>query len=164
MTELQVYLSGLLAAAFIVAATAIRYSDVRWQMLRTISAIALNWCVGASYAWFSSDYTPWGLSIAIDAAAAGAIMLHPAVRTQAYIGLFYFFQIACHVAFGFRGILGLETSETFYYDAITYIAWAQLAALGVWCGACWLPVHRVWRSGDAAHSRARNLHHGGKET
>ena len=78
-------------------------------------------------------------------------------------GLFYFFQIAAHIALGIRSLLGIPTDAIFYYDAITYVAWAQLLALGAWSGGIWILVHRPGHSGDALHRRAGHFHLRGKK-
>lgn len=133
-------------------------------MLRTMAAIVLNWLAGIIYVHNTGNATPWHYNIFIDAAAAAAIMYHPASRVQGYIGLFYGFQIAGHVTFGARQLLGIPTDEVFYYDAITYVAWAQLAALGVWSGAIWVAdlVYRLWNYRHADHRRAGYFSLGGK--
>lgn len=164
MTDLPAFSAGMLFTVLLVLSTCWRYGEQREQMLRTMTVIILNWFAGIVYVSNTENPTPWHYNIFIDAAAAIAVMYHPAGRVQGYIGLFYFFQISAHVAFGARRLLGIPTDEIFYYDAITYVAWAQLAALGVWCGGVWLAdlVHRFGFSGDAPHNRAGHFNLGGK--
>jgi hypothetical protein len=151
MTELLAYMAGLFTMLLAVALTAWLHRGQRPQMLRTAGAILLNWLVGFVYVQNTGNFTPWHFSIFVDAAAALAVMYHPAGRVQGFIGLFYFFQIAGHTAFGIRRLLGLPADPVFYYDAITWVAWAQLAAMGVWCGGIWIgsAVRRMRDRGDA---------------
>jgi hypothetical protein len=155
MTELPAYMGGLFAMLLVAVLTTWWHPEQRKQMLRTAAAILLNWLAGTVYVQNTGNYTPWHFSIFIDAAAALAVMYHPAGRAQGFIGLFYFFQIAGHTAFGIRRLLGLPADPVFYYDAITWVAWAQLAAMGVWCGGIWIGsgVRRLRGRGDASDRR-----------
>jgi len=157
MTELPIFAVGLFIMLVLAALTAMRQKEISWQIVRCAAAILVNWIAGTLYVWRTGDFTPWHFSIFIDAAAALAVMYHPAGRVQGCIGLFYLFQIAFHVAFGIRTILHMSADPIYYYDAITYIAWAQLAAMGLWCGGVWMGdfLHRLRHRHDAAARRAR---------
>lgn len=165
MTDLPAFATGLLITTLLVAFTSWRRADQRNQLLRTMAAVALNWIVGLIYVQNTGNLTPWHYNIFIDALAAAGVMWHPAGKVQGYIGLFYFFQIAAHIAYGIRDVLGIPTDAIFYYDAITYIAWAQLIALGAWCGGIWIAssVHRPWPRIYARHHRAGILDHRGEK-
>jgi hypothetical protein len=138
MTEAPVYLSGLVVASLVAFVTGWRFKPHRWQLWRVAGAIFLNWLLGTAYVLKTGDYTPWMFSIVLDAITAAAVMWHPAGRTQVYIGLFYALQIAGHIGYGGRRLFGMEASALFYYDALTWIAWAQLLAIGVWAGGLWV--------------------------
>jgi hypothetical protein len=137
MTDLPAYAGGLLTMLVVVGFTAHRFTNERWQLARVALAIFLNWLAGASYVIATENYTPWHFSIFIDALAAFAVMWQPAGRVQGFIGLFYLLQIAGHTAFGVRRLFGLGADPLYYYDAITFVAWAQLLAMGVWSGGLW---------------------------
>jgi hypothetical protein len=161
MTDLPAYATGLFVMLALACLTANHFEQERWAVVRSAGAILANWIAGAVYVATTDNHTPWHFSIFIDALAALAVMYHPAGRVQGAIGLFYFLQIAGHIAFGFRRVLGMEADAIFYYDAITYVAWAQLAAMGVWCGGIWgrSLVHRVRNRRDASnrHASARHI-------
>lgn len=160
MTELPAYAAGLMAMLALCGFTIRRHPGERWQIIRCAGAILFNWIAGVIYVRQTGDYTPWAFSIFIDALAALAVMFHPAGRVQGYIGLFYLLQIACHTGFGLREWLSYRTDSILYYDAITWIAWAQLAAMGGWCSAIWGDdiLHRMRDRRHAADSRARRAH------
>lgn len=151
MTELPAYLTGLVSMLVLVGLTAFRHKMQREQVLRSAAAILFNWIAGSLYVSFTEDYTPWHFSIFIDAICAFIVMWQPAGRVQGFIGLFYFLQIAGHTAFGLRYLTGYPNDPIFYYDAITYVAWAQLLAMGAWCVGIWgSPVFRFVR--DRVHA------------
>lgn len=157
MTDWPAYLAGLLGMLVLAALTVRWHPRERWQIVRCALAILINWIAGMIYVWQTRDYTPWAFNIFIDAAAALAVMYHPAGRVQGFLGLFYLFQIAGHTAFGVRQWLGLPADPVYYYNTITWIAWAQLAAMGGWCGAIWSGdlVHWLRDRRDARDRRAR---------
>ena len=161
MTDLPAYLAGLLATLAAALFTGWRFPTWRGQLWRVAIAIFLNWAAGVAYVQATGDYTPWMFWIAADAITAMAVMWHPAGRMQVYIGLFFALQIAGHIAFGGRQLVGLPADPIFYYDAVTYVAWAQLAAIGVWTGGIWVgsvvPRHRNRRA--PVDRRARLGHH-----
>lgn len=158
MTNAPTFALGMAAMLVAVSLTAYAHSkgEVREQILRTAAAILINWIAGLIYVSTTDNYTPWHFSIFIDALAAFAVMFHPAGRVQGFVGLFYFVQIAGHIAFGLRTMLHMSVDPIYYYDAITYVAWAQLAAMGAWCGGVWIGdlLHRLRPRGDASDSRA----------
>lgn len=150
------YASGLAVMLFVITVTLLRRPGEVITIGRTMLVILLNWVAGVAWVKASGDYTPWAFNILIDSAAATAIMWKPAGRAQGYIGLFYMLQITAHIAFGMRTIFDIRTDAIFYYHAITYVAWAQLAALGVWAGGVWMGdlLHRVRSLGPARLGRA----------
>jgi len=156
------FLAGLIAIAFLSACTAWRDVRSREQLSRAIVVIVLNWCAGMAYVQNSGNLTPWQFNIFIDSASAAVILWHPAGRAQAYIGLFYMLQIAFHAAYGIREVLDQRVDQLFYYDAITWIAWGQLLAMGTWCSGIWgKDAVRRWR--DHSHAldcRKSHSHHG----
>ena len=160
MTELPVYMNGLFAMLAIAGLTAWRHVDERSALMRTAGAIFANWVAGLVYVQNTGNLTPWHFNIFIDALAAAAVLYHPAGRAQGFIGLFYGFQIAFHVAVGFRLLLDFPVDLLFYYDAITWIAWAQLLAIGGWCGTVWgrSALHRFWRCSLEADRLAGRRH------
>ena len=160
MTDLPAFTVGIVTAVTLAALTCWRFPDQRPQLLRTALAIWLNWIAGLFYVNVTDNLTPWHYSIFIDAVAAAGVMWHPAGRVQGYIGLFYMLQIAAHIAYGIRDLLGIPTDAVFYYDAITYIAWAQLFAIGAWSSGIWISVLRP--GGNAHDRRAGNIHSGEK--
>ena len=156
------YMSGLFAISLLCLVTAWRKATQREQILRTVLVIFLNWCAGLAYIQNSGDMTPWQFNIFIDSAAAAIILWHPAGRVQAYVGLFYMIQIAFHTAYGIREVFGQSVDQIFYYDAITFIAWGQLLALGAWCGGIWGKdaVRGLRDHGHALDRRKGNSHNG----
>lgn len=160
MTELPAYLAGLVAISAVAFVTGWRFREWRNQLWRVSTAVFLNWALGTVYVAFTGDYTPWMFWIALDFVTAVAVMWHPAGRMQVYIGLFYALQIAGHIAFGGRRLVGLSADPIWYYDAVTYVAWAQLGAIGVWAGGIWVGamLHRDRNSRPALHRGARLGH------
>lgn len=158
MTEMPIYLAGLLVAVAALLITGCKMPGCRAQLWRVAAAVGLNWLAGLTYVEISGDFTPWKFSIVADIAAAAAVMWHPAGRAQCYIGIFYFLQIAGHIGFGARSILGYDPDPVYYYDAITWVAWGQLAAIGAWTGGLWIGhiVHSHRDSRDAVDSLARH--------
>lgn len=165
MTDLPAFTVGIVIAGIIAAITCLRFPDQRPQLLRTALAIWMNWIAGLLYVHTTGNMTPWHFNIFIDAVAAAGVMWHPAGKVQGYIGLFYFFQIAAHIAFGIRSLLGIPNDAIFYYDAITYVAWAQLIALGSWSGGIWITdiLHRTRTGGHARDHSAGHFHLWGKK-
>lgn len=161
MTELPAYLIGLFAACMACLVTAHYHRASSEQLVRTAGVIALNWVAGVLYVSASGVYTPWAFNIALDTLCAAAIMLHPAGRAQAYIGLFYCAQIAFHCAFGMHEASGFPADGAAYYDAITWIAWGQLAAMGAWCVGILVGDHRRSHR-HALSNRPGHNHHGGR--
>lgn len=157
MTELPAYLTGLVVTALIALLTAGFHRHERAQVVRVAFAIIAVWAIGTVYVYGTGNYTPWKFSIMLDIAAAAVIMVRPASRAQALIGMLYFLQIAGHVAYGGRITFGYDASPVYYYDALTIVAWAQLFALGAWCGGIWLGtlVHGRWHRRHEVHRRAR---------
>ena len=155
VTDLPQYAAGLAIMLAMVCLTCFWHAEPRAQMLRSAAAIAANWLAGVIYVHNTGNMTPWHFSILIDTLAAFAVMYHPAGKVQGFIGLFYCFQIAGHIAFGARQMLGLGADAIFYYDSITYVAWGQLVAMGVWCGGIWIAdlVHRLRDSRHTHHVR-----------
>lgn len=156
------YMSGLFTISLLCLVTAWRKAAQREQILRATAVIVSNWCAGLAYVQNSGNLTPWQFNIFIDSASAAVILWHPAGRAQAYIGLFYMLQIAFHAAYGIREVLGQQVDQLFYYDAITWIAWGQLLAMGTWCSGIWgKDAVRRWR--DHSHAldcRKSHSHHG----
>jgi len=157
MTELPVYLTGLILALGFAVVTALRHPACREPLLRTAAAILGCWIAGVAYTATTDDLTPWHFNIFLDAVTATVVMMNPAGRTQGTIGLLYFVQIAWHTAFGIQIFSGNKPDEQFYYDAITWVAWAQLAVLGIWCGGIEHDnrVRTLRNSRDASSSRPR---------
>lgn len=155
MTSLPAYALGLLAIVLLTGLTGWKHLESRGQLWRVGAALALNWGAGLLYVSNTGNYTPWQFSIFIDSAAALTILFHPAGRAQAYIGLFYLFQIAGHIAYGGRHLLGYPADPVYYYDAITWVAWAQLLAVGVWSIGLWCGdiLHRIRDRGHALDRR-----------
>lgn len=160
MTEIHAFMVGLFVMLAVVAPTAAAHRDQREQMLRTAVAILCNWIAGVAYVSITDNHSAWHFNIFIDAAAAFAVMFHPAGKVQGFIGLFYLIQIAGHVAFGIRRLTGMSADPIYYYDAITYVAWLQLAAMGAWCGGVWIGnlLHHLRHRGDAPDRRASHSH------
>jgi hypothetical protein len=157
MTELPAYLAGLIVCALFALAVGWLEKDYRGQLWRVAGALAVNWCAGFLYVTNTGNETPWQFSIFIDSMCAAVIMLRPTGRTQVYIGLFYMLQIACHIAYGGRQLLKLPVDAVLYYDTITWIAWAQLLAVGVWGSGIWgrNRLHRFWPVRHAPYRAAR---------
>jgi len=164
MTSLAAYASGLLCIVLLAGVTGWRHSDARWQLWRVAFVLAVNWFAGFVFVTTTGNYTPWAYSLAIDAAAALAIMYRPAGKVQGLFGLTYFFQIAGHVAYGGRGLFGLPADPLYYYDAITAVAWLQLLAVGAWSAGIWgrSAVHSLGHLGHALVSRKGARNDGGQ--
>lgn len=155
MTELPAYALGLLCAIILAIFTGWRNNEWRWQLWRVAGVIAINWFIGLLYTHNTGNPTPWAFNIFIDSAAAFVVMFHPAGRVQSYIGLFYALQIAGHISFGGRRLMGYHADPVFYYDAITIVAWGQLVAIGMWAGGIWGKslLHRFRDRGHAVDRR-----------
>lgn len=163
MTSLAAYASGLLFAVLLSLYTGWKHEEAREQLWRVAAAILINWFAGLLYIRNTGNFSPWEFNLFIDSAAAFAVMWRPAGRVQGYIGLFYFFQIAAHVAYGIRDWAKMPNDPVFYYEAITLVAWAQLGALGAWTGGIWGKrfLHRVWHRGNAPDCRKGTAHSAG---
>lgn len=133
-----VYLSGLLAMLTVATWTAMAHKDVREQVLRTAGAICIVWALGVLYISNTGNYDPWEFNLFIDGAAMMAILWHPAGRGQAAVGWLYILQMAYHGYYGGRELAGWSNDILLYYDVLTFIAYLQLLAAGVWCGGIWL--------------------------
>lgn len=129
----------------------------RWQIWRSVVAIAFNWLAGTVYITETGDYTPWQFSLFIDSGAALAILYHPAGREQAFLGWSYGLQIAAHIVFGALVTAGYSPPQDAYYRYLTYIAFVQLLILGDWSigGRLENYLRRLWPRFDATYRRAR---------
>jgi hypothetical protein len=161
LTSLPSFATGIsIVMTFVALILWQNWSPACKPVLRTALAILSNWLTGVLYVQLTGDYVPWHFNIVIDGLAAFIVMYHPAGKPQGYIGLFYITQIACHIAFGIRnlGIIGEPGESTVYYDTITWIAWAQLIAIGVWCGGIWHNAHfcriRHWNHVQTRNARS----------
>jgi hypothetical protein len=157
MLDLPAYMLGLFGVLALVGLAAERFEECREPLLRTGASVLGCWLAGVVYVQTTDDYTPWHFNIFIDALAASVIMLHPAGRLQGAIGLLYFGQIAWHTAFGIQILSGNMPDALFYYNAITWVAWAQLAVLGAWGGGILYGsrVRTVRHSRNAPRTRTR---------
>jgi len=160
MTSLAAYMTGLGCVVLFCLYTGWKHEEAREQLWRVAAAILINWCAGMLYIGNTGNQAPWEFNLFIDSAAAFAVMWRPAGRVQGYIGLFYFFQIAAHVAYGIRDWAKMPNDPVFYYEAITLVAWAQLVALGAWAGGIWGKrfLHRLGHRGNA-HDRRKGTAH-----
>jgi hypothetical protein len=100
----------------------------RGAVERCASVLMLNWLAGYCFnAWFGT-FTPWAWSALIDTVSAVVILWHPAGRAQAILGGSYVAQLVCHFLYAATSIW----TQHEYWQALTFIAWAQLAVLGIW--------------------------------
>jgi len=164
VTSVVAYASGLFCVALLAGFTGWRRKEVRWQIWRVGFVLAANWFLGFVFVTQTGNYTPWIFSLLIDALAAFAIMYRPAGKIQGLIGLTYFFQIAGHIAYGGRGLIGLETDPLYYYDALTFVAWVQLLAVGAWGAGIWgkCALHSLGYLGHALDRRKGARNDGGQ--
>lgn len=137
MLDMPSYAIGLFLVCIMAFITGSLFENSREQLWRSAGAILANWCVGMLYVYNTGNTSPWAFNIFIDSVAAATVLFHPAGRAQVYIGLFFAFQLAGHIAFGGRELLGLYADPFYYYDAITLVAWGQLLAMGVWGAGIW---------------------------
>lgn len=139
------YTIGLiLVGAFALATGAVLWRE---QLLRSCAAVVANWMIGTAFITLTGWTDCWGFNIILDAATATLVLWHPASRMQALIGVSYCVQIAMHIGYGTAKIdlfvIGARADPWKYYDALTAIAWIQLALLGGWGSGLWL-----WRIAD----------------
>lgn len=102
----------------------------RDAMSRVASALILNWVAGYLFNEVFHTTTPWAWSFAIDTVSAVIVLWSPACRWQALIGASYIVQIMMHAMFA----LGRWHPHS-YWEALTAVAWLQLALLLLWGGA-----------------------------
>jgi len=140
-TDWPFYLASMLLVFGLAAWTAWKYEEERGTLVWVIFAIGFNWCAGRAFVLMTEDSAPWQFNIFIDSMAAFAILWPPSSRWQSIIACFYFAQLAFHAVYGSEKLLNLSIGEVLYYKTITWIALAQLIAVGVWCGGRWLRNH-----------------------
>lgn len=99
------------------------------SMTRTILAIAGNYVISFAYTWTTKDPDPWPLFMALDFATALVILIRPAGRAQAIIGLTYIMQIAIHTSYA---LAGSGADGRIYWWLITAFAFLQLILIGGW--------------------------------
>lgn len=162
MASLVSYVMGLLVVSSLLLWAGNAKKSVRGQVWRVVLVIMLNWCCGVTYITATGDQAPWEFNILIDTLSAFAILSNPVSRPQAYIGICYLAQICAHTAYGIREFFKFPNDVVFYYDALTLVAWTQLAVMGMWaCGIGGsIVLHRLRGGRNARSLRAASLHIG----
>lgn len=154
MTELPTFAFGLLVAVFLALAAGTSL------MQRVALVLLANWLVLTAYVDATNNYTPWAMCFVVDALSAWAVMRRPASCPQATIGMLYLGQMSWHLVFGVREAINLPADAIFYYDAVTYIAWGQVAVLGVWTGGAMADrILSRWPMGYEVARRLGLVHH-----
>jgi hypothetical protein len=126
------YGCGLTAAMLAASLTVSAYPN--WRLACAALAVFVNWVVGTTFAMTSGVTDGWWFSLAIDAAAAVAILYGLSSQWQVALGLTYCLQIAMHIAYA-----ALPLGDPWpYYSALTAIAWLQLMMVVGWSGDIWL--------------------------
>jgi hypothetical protein len=130
-----IYSFGL-AVALVVAYITVAVT-LDWRVFRVITAIAINWCLGSAFTYFTEITDGWWFNILIDGLAAWVILYSPSGKCQSALGVSYCIQIAMHVGYGARVLLIGDADRWQYYNALTFIAWLQLLLVGGWCIVLW---------------------------
>lgn len=151
MLDMPSYALGLAMTVAFAAVTCLHIPATVKQLCRVAGVLLANWLAGMAFFALSNDYSAWYFNIFIDAAAAFVVLWKPVGKAQQYIGLFYFIQLAGHIAYGSRILLGYPANAAYYYDAITIVAWLQLLAVWGWAGGLWLQalLHHLRHRGHA---------------
>jgi hypothetical protein len=155
MLPFYLYASGLMAAAAIALATAIRHDNA--QLARSVLAVTANWLAGVGFNLATGITDGWWFNIAIDAAAAAVIMYRPASRPQSILGVTYCVQIAMHCGYGLLNLLHQPVDPMPYYNWLTGIAWVQLLILGGWSGGLWFDLRWARGNPDIARAGVQNM-------
>lgn len=142
----------MLTYAILLGLSLIVASWSRGAVLRCTLAVAANWIVGmlVSHAgWVDA----WPVNIVIDVLTAWVILRNPAGRWQSILGVSFCAQIAMHVGYGANIILFSHGDMVGYYNALTVVAFLQLAVTGGWNGDLWR-VRAYRRRGLHSHAAA----------
>lgn len=141
MNPMSAYAMGL-ATALLFVFVAARLTQARWgdPLPRTALAILGNWIAGLVMSIPGGITDAWAWNIAIDGFAAFVILWRPAGRWQSLLGVSYCAQIAMHIGYGALLLTDQQPDQWSYYDALTRVAWVQLALLGAWGG------RTIWRA------------------
>lgn len=100
-----------------------------FAMKRAMFTVAANYAAAFCYTWVSKDPTPWPLFMALDFVSAAIILIKPAGRAQALVGLIYLMQISIHTGYA----IALPNADgVVYWWLLTALAFLQLAVIGGW--------------------------------
>lgn len=108
----------------------------RRAMFRTSAALFLNWLAQVVYYLVTKQSAPWAYFLLIDTLTAIVVLVRPAGKMQAIIGLTLVAQIAWHAAYGLFVLLhGYSWAAHFrYWEVLWWVAAGQLFLMGGWAG------------------------------
>lgn len=120
------FLVSLLAAC---AFAAILHKD---RMLGTALVLLANWGINTSIVSISGDSAPWMGFLAVDYLSGFLLMVIADRPAKWQITIVVTFALECvvHGAFGYCPRNGWTIY--YYFYALSYIAWAQVALVGAW--------------------------------
>jgi hypothetical protein len=99
-----------------------------------VAAILLaNWIANTAFCWVTGASDPWMLFIVTDYLSALALLLAGRTRAHYAIAASYALECVMHSAYGSYG-----NSKQFYWDALYYVAWAQVVFVGAWSVHDWV--------------------------
>lgn len=102
-------------------------------MLRTALVLLMNWSINTAIFSLTGNYTPWVQYLIIDAISAAIVLVHPAGRMQATIGITYIIACIWHAAYGLTVLRAFSYyAQISYWEKLRWIALAQILLMGGW--------------------------------
>jgi len=101
-------------------------------ILRCAAVLAATWVVWSAFIAVTGINDPWGLGIALNIGAGSLLLMHPAAKTQAFLGATFCVQVAAHIAYGGILITGGKPDYNLWYEFDTAVGWLQLLTVGGW--------------------------------
>jgi len=101
-------------------------------ILRCASILAAVWAIWSAFIAATGVYDPWWFGIGLNIIAGGILLMHPATKTQAFLGATYCVQVAASIAYGGVIMTGGMPDYDRWYEFDTIIGWVQLLTVGGW--------------------------------
>ena len=105
-----------------------------WPIVISALILTANWGACALMSYASGSVSTWVALAGIDYAAAVIIAIAAERRPQFVIVALYAFMLVFHVAYSVQDTMKVGLSERQYFDALTILAWMQIATIGGWLG------------------------------
>ena len=114
-----------------------------WPIVTTALLLTANWGACALISYLSGSVSDWIALAGVDYVTAVVLALMSARRPQFLIVALYAGMLVLHVAYSVHEIWKVGLSEREYFDALTVLAWLQIASVGGWLG---VDAHKARRS------------------